>query len=260
MVELSLRERLQPLLLDRLVDDERVLTIFEVTLERRVLRRLGVAPDSLAQIISAQGLAILPSLEVSSDDEASAPVCLRFSAPNGRVSVANLKALVLKPPGAPEGIELHALGSVTARNVLNANVESSEERRMSMARLRECVCRDLAILLSSTSLDASYDLTALAEVRRSVLNYGMPSLAGRSVKSLDLRSIARTVEDAIRQFEPRLTHVRVTPDTERDDDEHEFHLRIDAQLWSQPASQRVVLRTRISTDSGQATVTDVGGR
>jgi type VI secretion system protein ImpF len=93
-----------------------------------------------------------------------------------------------------------------------------------------------------------------------VLNYGMPSLAGRSVKSLDLRRIARTVEEAILQFEPRLTHVRVAPDTERDSDEHEFHLRIDAQLWSLPASQRVVLRTRISTDSGQASVTDLGGR
>ena len=56
MAELSLRERLQPLLLDRLVDDERVLTIFEVTFERRVLRRLGWRRRALAQIIAAQGL------------------------------------------------------------------------------------------------------------------------------------------------------------------------------------------------------------
>jgi type VI secretion system protein ImpF len=263
MVELSLRERLQPLLLDRLVDDERVLTIFDVTFERRVLRRLGVAPIALAEIIAAQGLALLstPSRDSTSDEEVeSGPVRLRFSAPNGRVSIAHLKSLLLKPPGAPEGIELQAIGVITARNEMNATVESGEERRISMARLRECVCRDLATLLSSTSLDAAYDLSALAEVRRSVLNYGMPSLAGRSVKSLDLRRIARIVEDAIKQFEPRLTQVRVTPDAERADDEHEFHLRIDAELWSQPAVQRLVLRTRISTESGQATVTDLGGR
>lgn len=265
MAELSLRERLQPLLLDRLVDDERVLTIFEVTFERRVLRRLGVAPGAVAQILAAQGLAPLSTPApwhdtVSDDDESSLTVQLRFSAPSGRVSIANLKSLVLKPPGAPAGIELQAFGAVTSRNELNTNVESGEERRLSMARLRECVCRDLAILLSSTSLEAAYDLEALTEVRRSVLNFGMPSLAGRAVKALDLRRIARTVEDAIRQFEPRLTHVRVTPDTERDNDEHEFHLRIDAQLWSQPAAQRLVLRTRISTESGQATVTDLGGR
>jgi type VI secretion system protein ImpF len=256
MAELSLRERLQPLLLDRLVDDERVLTIFEVTFERRDLRRLGLAPEALAEVIAGQGLS--PLTEESSENELH--VLMRFSAPNGRVSVADIKTLVLKPPGAPEGVELQAIGTITARNEMNVLVETGEDRRVSMVRLRECVCRDLATLLSSTSIDAAYDLTALPDVQRSVLNYGMPSLAGRAVRSLDLPRIARIVEDTIRHFEPRLTHVRVTPDTERDADEHEFHLRIDAELWSQPASQRVVLRTRISTESGQATITDAGGR
>ncbi len=59
MAELSLRERLQPLLLDRLVDDERVLTIFEVTFERRVLRRLGLPSGALAELIAGQGLTLL---------------------------------------------------------------------------------------------------------------------------------------------------------------------------------------------------------
>lgn len=256
MAELSLRERLQPLLLDRLVDDERVLTIFEVTFERRVLRRLGLAPGVLAELIAAQGLTLL----AEEGDDSEPQFRLHFSAPNGHVSIPKLKALVLKPPGAPEGLELQAIGAITARNEMNVVVEAGEDRRISMARLRECVCRDLATLLSSTSLDAAYDLTALPDVQRSVLNYGMPSLAGRAVKLLDLRRIARVVEDAIRHFEPRLTHVRVTPDTERDSEDHEFHLRIDAELWSQPTLQRLVLRTRISTESGQATVTDAGGR
>ena len=256
MAELSLRERLQPLLLDRLVDDERVLTIFEVTFERRVLRRLGLPSGALAELIAGQGLTLL----AEEGDDSELQVRMRFSAPNGRVSIPSLKTLVLKPPGAPEGLELQAIGAITARNEMNVVVEAGEDRRISMTRLRECVCRDLATLLSSTSLDAAHDLTALPDVQRSVLNYGMPSLAGRAVKSLDLRRIARIVEDTIRHFEPRLTHVRVTPDTERDADEQEFHLRIDAELWSQPALQRLVLRTRISTESGQATVTDAGGR
>jgi type VI secretion system protein ImpF len=256
MAELSLRERLQPILLDRLVDDERVLTIFEVTFERRDLRRLGLASAALAELLAGQGLTPL----TEEGEESESHVILRFSAPNGRVSVADLKALMLKPPGAPEGLPLQAIGAITARNEINVVAETGEDRRVSMAKLRECVCRDLATLLSSTSIDAAYDLTALPNVQRSVLNYGMPSLAGRAVRSLDLPRIARVVEDAIRHFEPRLTHVRVTPDTERDADEHEFHLRIDAELWSQPASQRVVLRTRISTESGQATVMDAGGR
>src|SRR5262245_5128104 len=139
MAELGLRERLQPLLLDRLVDDERVLTIFEVTFERRVLRRLGLASGALAEFICAhpdgRGLTLL-----AAEDEDSQPqVRLRFSAPSGRVSVPSLKALMLKPPGAPEGLQLQAIGTITTREEMNAIVEAGEDRRISMARLRECV-------------------------------------------------------------------------------------------------------------------------
>lgn len=263
MVELSLRERLQPMLLDRLVDDERVLTIFELTFERGTLEKLGVKADALTDIIAARGLALWSGSRRDERDagpDASAGVRLTFCAPSGRVSVAHLKALKLAPPGAPGGIELQSIATITARNEINATVESTEERRMSLARLRENVCRDLAILLNSTSLEDAYDLAALADVRNSVLNYGMPSLAGRAVKGLDLTQIARAVEGVIRQFEPRLAQVRVAPDAPREENEHEFHLRIDAMLWSQPLPQRLVLRTRISTDSGEVSVSDFGGR
>jgi type VI secretion system protein ImpF len=262
MGELSLRERLQPMLLDRLVDDERVLTIFELTFERCVLEKFRVAPAALADIVASQGLEPLSARPREADAIAGtgSNVRLTFCAPNGRVTVAQLKALKLTPPGAPAAIELQSLGTITARNELNATVESNDERRRFIARLRENVCRDLAILLNSTSLDDAYDLTALADVRRSVLNYGMPSLAGRAVKSLDLPQIARAVEDVIRQFEPRLAHVRVTPDGVREENEHEFHLQIDAVLWGQPVPQRLVLRTRISTESGEVTVADFAAR
>jgi type VI secretion system protein ImpF len=95
-------------------------------------------------------------------------------------------------------------------------------------------------------------------VQRSVLNFGLPSYVGRSPKSLELRQVARDVEEVIRRFEPRLTEVRVMPDTAGDDDEHQINLRIDAQLWSQPVPQRLVLRTRICTDSGEVFVSDSG--
>ncbi len=260
MVELSLRERLQPMLLDRLVDEERVLTHFELTLDRGVLEKLGVAPGALTDILITQGLELLNEPARESYDDAGLRLELTFCAPNGRVSVAHLKSLKLTPPGAPAGVELQSLGTITARNVLNSTVESAEERRTSIARLRENVCRDLAILLNSASLEDTYDLSTLADVRKSVLNYGMPSLAGRAVKSLDLAYIARAVEAVIRHFEPRLSEVRVTPDGERDENEHEFQLRIDAVLWSQPMPQHLVLRTRISIESGDVTVADFGAR
>jgi len=48
MAELSLRERLQPALLDRLIDEERLLTIYALSFERARLVRLGIRNVRLA--------------------------------------------------------------------------------------------------------------------------------------------------------------------------------------------------------------------
>jgi type VI secretion system protein ImpF len=264
MAELSLRERLQPALLDRLVDDERLLAFFQLTLERSTLERLGLKTQELIQIVAAQGLA---PRELSEHDRAAEQVArehglirLCFVAPAGRVSVSRLKALVLRPPRAPEGVQLQSFCSVAVHSEPNLAPESVEQRQISGRRLRELVCRDLTTLLNSTSLETSVDLSSLEHVRRSVINYGMPSFIGRSPRSLELRQVARTIEEAIAQFEPRLTEVKVTPESSTVDDEHQINFRIDAQLWGQPVPQRLLLRTRISTDSGDVSVSDPGVR
>jgi type VI secretion system protein ImpF len=258
MAELSLRERLQPALLDRLVDDERMLTIFELAVDKAQLARLEISERELADIIEAQGLTRLASEGTDSTPDL---FYLRFSSPVGRMSPSQLKSFVLKPPGAPQGISLQAFCGIEARNVLNDALEPVSRRQLPSRRLREYVCRDIAMLLNSTSLDVSIDLSDLPHVKRSVLNYGMPPLAGRSHYSVDVRQMARTIEEVIRQFEPRLTQVRVTPDTGREHgDEHQLAFRIDAQLWGQPAPEKLVIRTRISVESGDVSVTDSGSR
>ena len=260
MAELSLRERLQPTLLDRLVDEERVLSVFELTVGLEDLRQLGLSVGELAAFVTAQGLNARGEAQPVPGTEGSAAthVCLRFSAPEGRVSVPQFRALVLKTRTAPSGAALRSFCRIDVHNELNVTAELPEQRYISPRRLREYVCRDLAMLLNSTSIESSYDLSALAHVRESVLNYGMPSLAGRAPKSLDLDEIARAIEKVIRQFEPRLSQVRVLPDAERSEGDHHLYLRIDAQLWGQPMPQHLVLRTRISTESGDVSVLESG--
>lgn len=266
MAELSLRERLQPTLLDRLVDEERMLTIFELTVGLEDLRRIGVSVRDLASFVAAQGLSLRgqPEAVVVHDAqtaEGALPthMCLRFSAPEGRVSASRLRDLALKTHAAPQGVTLRSFCGIDVQNELNVTAEPPEQRYISQRRLREYVCRDLAMLLNSTSIEHSYDLSALAQVRESVLNYGMPPLAGRAPGSIDLDAIARTIEGVIRQFEPRLSQVRVLPDAQRSAGDHHLYLRIDAQLWGQPMPQHLVLRTRISTDSGDISISESGG-
>jgi len=258
-MELSLRERLQPALFDRLIDDERLLTLYEVSVARAELERLGLTERDLVSILEGQGLQ--SSGRSESVGAEPARIQLRFTSSAGRTTPSQLKSLVLKPPGAPQGVALQAFCEFSTSNVLNSTPESSEQRSVAIRRLREYVCRDLASLLNCGSLDASIDLTDYPHVQRSVVNYGMPSLAGRMARSVEADRISSTIEAAITNFEPRLSRVRVTPELGDDGSEtHVLAFRIEAQLWGQPAPQHLVLRTSIDVDSGDVSIADSGVR
>lgn len=260
MAELSLRERLQPALLDRLADDERFLTIFHVEAARAELARLGLSEREWLDILFAQGLRTLEEEDGGAAGSAGEDTLhWRLIAPSGRVSPAHLKALVLKPPGAPQGVAVQECCRIETHNVPNAMLESSEHRVLSMRRLRECVLRDVAALLNALNLEASVDLKRYPRVQRSVLNYGMRSLAGLSAVAVDPVRTAAGIEEAIRRFEPRLRKVRVAPESSGERPEgHQLSFRIDAELWGQPAPQQIVLSTRIETDTGDVIVSDSG--
>jgi type VI secretion system protein ImpF len=276
MAQLSLRERLQPALLDRLIDDERLLTCYEFSFSRAELKNLGIPERDLVGILSAHRLRAVDGDDVAAatatastaaaatSTAAAAPsdantLRLRFTAPGGSVSVSQLKALTLKPPGKPQGVALQSFCEITARNIVNETVENGELRAVSMRRLREYVRRDLDALLNCANLDAVADLSAYPHVQASVINFGMPSLAGRMARSVDPQAISSTIELAIRRFEPRLSALRVTAEMSEDGKEtHVLSFRIEAQLWGQPMPQQLVLRTSIDVDSGSVNVSDSG--
>ncbi len=259
MAELSLRERLQPALFDRLIDEERLLVLFDLRASRAELGRLGISERHFVDILLAQGLRHGPG-KTSPDDD-PAVLRLRLVAPYGRVGLGQLRSLVLKPPGASQGVPLQSFCEIEARTVVNDTPETGESRFISNRRLREYVCRDLALLLNSTGIGEVVDLERYPQVRNSVLNYGMPSVAGRSAAATDRQRMARTIEEVISRFEPRITHVRVLPDEEPEDgDGHQLCFRIEADLWGQPLPQHLVLRTRISTESGDVHVSESGAR
>ncbi|MDE2051352.1 MAG: type VI secretion system baseplate subunit TssE [Gammaproteobacteria bacterium] len=264
MAELSLRERLQPALLDRLADDERYLTIFQIESSRAELARLKLPEREWLDILLAQGLRPVEDADggravARSEDKSEDKLQWRLFVPTGRLSPAQLKALVLKPPGAPQGIAVQDFCRVETRNVPNSMIESSQHRNVSMRRLRECVLRDVAALLNALNLETHLDLQRYPHVQRSVLNYGMRSLAGLSAAAVDAVKTAAGIEEAIRRFEPRLRKVRVAPEAREGRQEgHQLSFRIDAELWGQPVPQQLVLRTRIETDTGNVVVSDSG--
>lgn len=253
MAELSLKERLQPALFDRLIDDDRYVTTFQISTRTAKLQELKLPAEQLLGMLRAQGLKHDGADSAPKDVETTT---WRFSAGSVAPSPAQLKAFVIKPPGAPQGIELQAFCTIESRTSLNDQVDPGAKHMISMRRLRECVQRDLSWLLNTGNLAVVQDLSRYPLVARSVLNYGMPSLAGRMVTSVDVGVTAKRLQEAIATYEPRLSRVQVTPEVSKESDEMTLSFKIDAELWGQPVAQHLVLRTSIDIDTGDVRISD----
>lgn len=258
MAELSLREQLQPGLLDRLTDDERFVTQIQVSARRPELERLRIKISELGDILAGIGLKAIPApVPGSSEDEHD----YWFVAAGRSVGLQQIKEFVIKPPGAPAGVALSTFCRVQGRALLNAQTESLDKRVFTMRRLRDAVFRDITWLLNSMSLDSTEDLSRYPEVERSVLNYGMPTLAGRQMSSIDPKTTAERIARAIAAFEPRLSKVRVSPERRTYGEENfAVAFQVEADLWGQPVSQHMVLRTSIDLNSGEIRVSEAAAR
>jgi type VI secretion system protein ImpF len=257
MADISLRERLQPALIDRLLDEERTVYQLSVSVPRARLEGNNTALRTLLGLLQAHGLR---RIEEGSEAEQDPQVLrLRFSAAVGDLPLARLKALPL-PLGPGMSVTLGEFASLEVSSRANTMAESPERRFISMRRLREYVCRDLAWLLNCTNLESSEDLQRYPEVQRSVLNFGLPALTGRSATSIDPETAVRQLLQAIRVFEPRLGRVTVTPELSQERmDERTLTFRVEAELWGRPAAQHLSLRTSLDVDSGNVSLTDSGG-
>lgn len=141
--------------------------------------------------------------------------------------------------------------------------ESRDKRVLSLQKLRAGVLRDMAWLLNSGNLAATEDLSAYPFAAQSVLNYGMPDMAGLTVSGADVGAIERELKQAIWTFEPRILRntlkVRVVVADDRMD-HNTMTFDIEGQLWAQPAPLRLYLKTEIDFESGNVEVLDAGGR
>ncbi len=137
--------------------------------------------------------------------------------------------------------------------------ESREMRVLSLQRLRECVLRDLAWLLNTECLEAAQDLELFSAVASSVLNYGIPAVAGVTASGLELSKLERKVRGAIIAFEPRILPKNLEVKALYS---HEMMSRktlvfeINGELWAQPVPIRMYLRTELDLETGKVSITE----
>jgi type VI secretion system protein ImpF len=139
-------------------------------------------------------------------------------------------------------------------NSPQAATESREDRVLSFRQLRKSVIRDLEWLLNTGRLETTEDLSAYPEVRRSVLNYGIPDIAGTTASSMDAYQLELALRQAILDFEPRILPHNLRIQIIRDDKEMSIHsivLEIEGEIWGQPVPEHLYLKTVLDLELGQ---------
>ncbi len=134
--------------------------------------------------------------------------------------------------------------------------EARENRSATLQRLRENVLRDLNWLFNATQ--SSIDFEGDPVLSCSVINFGMPPLAGRPASQYDLSELARVLREVILRFEPRIiAHtLKVSADAKNADAHNVLGFRIEGQLWSQPIPLEIFMRTEIDLESGMTQVVE----
>lgn len=131
---------------------------------------------------------------------------------------------------------------------------------VSKGRLKRTVLRDLSWLLNTTAHHTDDQLDDYPEVKRSVINYGIPVLSGKNFSSVDWNELERGIQEAVEFFEPRILPetLKVTAIRPSDSLGHhnlvQFELR--GELWSIPFPIELLIRSELDLESGQSRLTD----
>jgi type VI secretion system protein ImpF len=256
MAELAFQDRLQPALLDRLSDSARTIVVVELRTSRGRLEEPGVTVDAIELAVRPFGLRAWRPDGGIAETEGEDRIVLQFMGPADGGTLNRVRAAPVA--GRLEPVPVARVAEVASRAITNRALESASQRVVSMRQLRESVLRDLAWLLSTSSFDSDRSLAAWPEVERSVLNFGLPTVAGRRLSTFDTAAAGARLQKVIETFEPRLTHVRVTPEVDADRmDQRAIVFRVEAELWGQPMPQRLMLRTEIDVDSAHVGISDL---
>lgn len=115
------------------------------------------------------------------------------------------------------------------------------------------LCRDLSALLNTRRADKDFD-SSYEEATNSLLSFGVADFTSYNLKNeVDQEHVRRSIERAIRQFEPRLTHVIVSMD-EPDQVKPILRFQIAAVLRFVDPGEQVLFDVTLHRDSRRIAV------
>ncbi|PLP58041.1 type VI secretion system baseplate subunit TssE [Mesorhizobium loti] len=221
------RETVQPSLWDRLINDLPGLTSEIDGLRHLLEEELGA--ERVEGLLAGSRRAIDADAELTSEQK------------------RRLHRLVFQ---TEHRAEIESRGVVVSARVLREAVRRDIEALFNTERFESAPM--LSDAEQEQSLDDLPSLADFPEVRRSVVNYGVPSFSGRSSRDFDRDMLAREIRMVLATFEPRLKESATTVNVTLGDKSVGLKIEIDAVLIMTPTPERMRLRTTINLDNGLA--------
>jgi type VI secretion system protein ImpF len=118
--------------------------------------------------------------------------------------------------------------------------------------LKAEVERDVDALMNHVAIDSTIDLEAFPHVRRSILNFGFPDIAHRSLDELESRDLDGEIVAVLRQYEPRLIPgtIHVTRDRSPEANS-ELRYIVDGHLLCQPLNVPIEFLAKFEATTGK---------
>jgi type VI secretion system protein ImpF len=117
--------------------------------------------------------------------------------------------------------------------------------------LRREVARDLEALMNTVALESAEDLRDFEHVRASIVNFGLPDIAHRSIDEAGVDHISAEIETVLENFEPRLARdsVHAIRDKSIDSTELKIRFMVQAELRCEPVDVPVEFVADVEVDS-----------
>jgi type VI secretion system protein ImpF len=126
-----------------------------------------------------------------------------------------------------------------------------------MREFKASLCRDLTALLNTRRAEEDFPAD-YEEATNSLLSFGVADFTSYNLKnSLEQERVRRSIERAIREFEPRLARVTVSID-EPDPLKPVLQFQIAALMRIEPAAEPVVFDVSLQRESRRVAVTGGG--
>jgi type VI secretion system protein ImpF len=133
-----------------------------------------------------------------------------------------------------------------------AGRRSSGRFPISETVLRREVAHDLDCLMNTVALESTEDLTGYAQVRASILNYGFPDIAHRSIDEITVDDLKDEIRNVLMTFEPRLERgtIRARRDDSVTSEQLKLRFVVQADLHCEPLNVPVEFIADVDLDTG----------